>query len=92
MVRNSDHSEDDCSLPHDIRGFRWQILIKDGGWSHSKAPSLTCLMIDTGCPLGTLLRLLVGFLTTWWLLSKSKYPEKKGEQGEGCIAFYDLLC
>lgn len=69
------------------------------GWSRSKAPSLTCPMINPGHPLGASLvgashvasPCGLGFLKTWRLLSKGRYLTKKREQGEGCTAFDDLV-
>ena len=95
--------ENDYSLPCGIWGFRWQVLMKGRGWNHLNVPSLMCLVTDPGFQLGTSLTCWwehphvasthgLGFLTTEQLLSKSKYPEKQGEQGEGCITFYDLVC
>lgn len=96
------HSENDYSLPCDIWGFRWQMLTKAKGWNHFNVPSLMCWRLilafswephwccwwehpHVASTHG------LGFLTARQLLSKSKYPEKQGEQGEGCIAFYDLF-
>lgn len=59
------------------------MACRPGGWSHLRAPGLTCLLLDAGC-LELSARTLhvasprdLGFLTTWWLGSKDENPERE---------------
>lgn len=70
-------------------------------WTHLKACSFTCLVVDAGCCQGSHLGLstetpacelsmqLLVFFTVWWPGFKSGPP--KGELGWSCIIFFDLV-